>query len=116
MSISSGGKLKIEKSYLQSRDNFLQVMKRFVKWLVNEHEEVRKPEDIEPRALNRYIGLFLVNLKRVKYQLNGIKIIFKFMRINPKYKPGIVEKKTLSRWEELEIVDEKHKVVGMNLK
>ena len=38
------------------------------------------------------------------------------MRINPKYKPRIVEKKTLSRWEELEIVDEEHKVVGMNLK
>ena len=65
MCISSGGKLKIEKSYLQSWDNFLQVIKSFVKWLVDEHEEVRKPEDIEPRALNRYIGLFLVNLKRV---------------------------------------------------
>ena len=66
------------------------------------------------------------------------------MRINPKYKPGKVEKKKLSRWEELVssfslrlsvffllfqvhpydivfffyylIVEKKHKVVGMNLK
>ena len=53
-----GGKLKIEKSYLQ-------VMNRFRKWLGDGHEEVHLPENMEPPQLNRYIGLFLLSLKRL---------------------------------------------------
>ena len=53
-----GGKLKIEKSYLQ-------VMNRFRKWLADSHEEVQLPENMEPPQLNRYIGLFLLSLKRL---------------------------------------------------
>ena len=53
-----GGKLKIEKSYLQ-------VMNRFRKWLADSHEEVHLPENMEPPQLNRYIRLFLLSLKRL---------------------------------------------------
>ena len=50
--------MKIEKSYLQ-------VMNRFRKWLADSHEEVQLPENMEPPQLNRYIGLFLLSLKRL---------------------------------------------------
>ena len=53
-----GGKLKIEKSYLQ-------LMNRFRKWLADSHEEVHLPENMEPPQLNRYIRLFLLSLKRL---------------------------------------------------
>ena len=51
----------------RERAKFFQVMNHFVQWLVDENQEVWKPEVIEPRSLNRYIGLFLMNLNR----LNG---------------------------------------------
>ena len=41
-----GGKLKIEKPYLQ-------VMNRFRKWLADSHKEVQLPENMEPPQLKR---------------------------------------------------------------